>query len=140
MNFNRLILLTAMGLLMVVSLVKGPLPDVAAQYEIKEFTPELKSALDARRARREQLNTLKQQGVIGETNRGYVEVLSPSAEADSVAQDENRDRKVIYETIARQHNLTGEIGTIEKVFAQEQRDRAQSGDKVQDEGGRWTTK
>ena len=140
MNINRLTLLTILGLLMVLSLLKGPLPVVLAQYEIKEMTPELKTALDSRRARKAKLDEFKQKGVLGENNYGYVEVLSADSEAKSLADAENSDRKVIYETIAKQHNLAGAMDTIEKVFAQEQRDRAQSGDKIQDESGRWVTK
>ena len=140
MNVNRLTLLTILGLLMVLSLLKGPIPSVMAQYEIKELTPELKIALDGRRARRDQLNELKQKGVLGENNHGYVEVIADSSEARSVADAENHDRKIIYETIAKQHNLSGAMDTIESVFAQEQRDRARPGDKIQDESGRWMTK
>ncbi len=140
MNVNRLTLLVVMAFLMALSLLKGPLPSVMAQYEIKELTPELKTALDSRRARKGTLDELKQKGVLGENNHGYVEVLSADPAAKSLAAAENRDRKVIYETIAQQHGLEGAMDTIEKVFAQEQRDRAQPGDKVQDESGRWTTK
>ena len=140
MNINRMTLLTVLGLLMVLSLLKGPIPSVMAQYEIKEMTPALKTALDSRRARKEQLNELKQKGVLGENNHGYIEVISAGSEAQSVADDENHDRKIIYETIAEQHNLSGAMDTIESVFAQEQRDRAKAGDKIQDESGRWMTK
>ncbi len=113
---------------------------VQAGYEIKEMTPELKSALDGRKARHDELNELKHRGFIGENNRGYVEVLTNDESARGLADTENRDRKMIYQTIAKQHNLTDSLPTIEKVFAQEQFDRAQPGDKIQNENGEWITK
>ncbi len=135
-NWNVLLVLAV--LMGVIVIQNHRLPMVLAQYEIKEITPELKIALDGRKARREDLNAAKSQGKVGETNRGYVKALEGSAQG--LVDAENRDRKIIYETIAQQHNLSSEMGTIEKVFAQEQRDRARSGDKIQDESGNWTTK
>jgi uncharacterized protein YdbL (DUF1318 family) len=111
-----------------------------AKYSIKTMTPEVESALDGRRGRFDQLNELKNKGSIGENNHGYVEVLGGDSSAESIANAENADRKVIYTTIADQNGLTGAIETIEKVFAQVQRDKAESGQKIQTEDGNWTTK
>ena len=115
-------------------------PDASAQanYSIKQMTPEVESALNNRRDRFEALRDLKSKGSIGENNQGYVEALSPDAQ--DVATAENSDRKVIYQTIAEQNNLRDALQTIEKVFAQVQRDKAQAGDKIQLEDGSWTTK
>lgn len=113
----------------------------AATYDIKEMTPEVKSALDARRGRYEELAGLKSQGVVGENNRGYVEVLKSEGNAQSVVDAENRDRKVIYNTIVAQNGLGADaLATIEKVFAQVQRDKAASGDSIQNESGAWVKK
>jgi uncharacterized protein YdbL (DUF1318 family) len=113
----------------------------AASYDIKEMTPEVKAALDGRRSRFEDLKSLKAQGAIGENNRGYVEVLKSEGNAQSTADAENRDRRFIYTTIVAQNELPqSAIGTVEAVFAQVQRDKAGSGDKVQDASGSWTTK
>lgn len=108
------------------------------KYSIKEMTAEVKAALDNRRDRFEQLKELKAKGAIGENNQGYVQSLT--GEAKDVADAENRDRQVIYKTIEKQNNLTNAMATIEKVFAQVQRDKASPGDKIQDEGGHWTSK
>lgn len=112
----------------------------AAKYNIKEMTPEVSQALDNRRDRYDKLAEFKKSGVVGENNRGYVEVLSSNAEAQALVEAENRDRKVIYETIIRQNGLTGALETIEKIFAEEQRGRAASGDMIQAEDGRWIKK
>ena len=113
----------------------------AAQYDIKEMTPDVKSALDGRRDRFDQLHQLKEQGAIGENNHGYVEVLNGDAQAQSLADAENKDRKFIYQTIVEQNNLPGDaLSTVENIFAQVQRDKANAGESIQSEDGQWTKK
>ena len=111
-----------------------------AQYDIKEMTPEVKSALENRKQRFDQLRALKAQGAIGENNRGYVEALETGPAIQSIVDTENQDRKFIYKTIQEQNNLTNAIETIEKVFARVQREKAAPGDKIQNEDGQWATK
>ena len=117
-------------------------PDVfaAQKYTIKEMTPGVMSALENRRNRYDELAALKRQGKIGENNRGYLEAFSGEEEIKTLVEAENRDRKTIYQTIAEQNNLQDAIDTIEKVFAQTQRDNAETGDKIQTQDGRWVTK
>ena len=117
--------------------------NVSAQdaYNIKTMTPLVERALENRCGRYNELSMLKARGAIGENNRGYLEVLDNSnSDAKAVANAENADRKVIYETIAEQNGLSGEMGTIEKVFAQVQRDKAQVGEMTQDDSGNWVKK
>ena len=110
-------------------------------YDIKEMTPDVKAALDGRRERNEQLRTLKAQGFIGENNHGYVQVLKPSSEAEALASTENKDRELIYKTIVAQNDLPADaLGTVESVFAQVQRDKATTGDTLENESGQWITK
>jgi uncharacterized protein YdbL (DUF1318 family) len=105
------------------------------------MTPEVKSALEGRRSRFDELKSLKAQGAIGENNQGYVEVLKNTGNAQSIADAENRDRRFIYTTIVAQNGLpSSALGTVEEVFAQVQRDKASSGDKIQDASGNWTAK
>ena len=110
------------------------------KYDIKEMTPAVKAALENRRNRFEQLRNLKAKGFVGENNRGYAEVLEDKESARSLVDSENADRRVIYQAIEQQNNLSGEIDTIEKVFAQVQRDKANPGDKIQNENGQWVAK
>lgn len=110
------------------------------KYSIKEMTPEVQAALDARRNRYDTLREYKQKGLVGENNRGYVEALGSDAEAAALATSESADRKVIYQTIAQQNNLGDALATIEGVFAQVQRDKAEAGDKIQNEAGQWIAK
>ncbi|MBF0485840.1 MAG: DUF1318 domain-containing protein [Candidatus Omnitrophica bacterium] len=110
-------------------------------YSIKEKTPAVQAALENRKARFPQLKALKAEGVLGENNRGYVEALGGGADAKSLAAAENTDRKFIYQTIVEQNNLdAGALSTVEGVFAGVQRDKASSGEKIQDAGGNWVTK
>ena len=118
----------------------GGQPAMGEQYTIKQLTPEVQAALDGRRARYDQLTALKNQGLAGENNRGYVEAFSENKDVLLLVAAENRDRKVIYTVIAQQNGLTGALATIEQVFAQEQRERAQSGFKIQNADGSWVTK
>lgn len=110
------------------------------QYNIKEMTPAVEQALEGRKARFEKLNQLKAQGVIGENNKGYVENLAGDDDTQAVVNAENKDRKVIYITIADQNGLTDSLHTIEKVFAQVKRDKAKTGEKIQLLDGSWTSK
>ena len=110
-------------------------------YNIKELTPEVKAALDSRKARFEELRTFKSKSVIGENSKGYVDVLEKSDDAQALADAENNDRKFIYQAIVEQNELSADsLATIEGVFAQVQRDKAASGDKVQTEDGSWVSK
>jgi uncharacterized protein YdbL (DUF1318 family) len=111
-----------------------------SKYSIKEMTPEVQAALDGRRARYDALKELKQKALVGENNQGYVEALTDEAQAADLVKSENIDRKVIYQTIAAQNNLGDAITTIETVFAQVQHDKAEAGDKIQDESGNWSAK
>jgi len=112
----------------------------AAQYSIKEMTPEVENALVGRRNRYEELVTLKKEGYAGENNQGYVEVLGGDTNVLHVVDAENMNRKIIYVTIAKQNGLDGALNTIEKVFAGVQREKAQVGDMVQDIDGVWNRK
>jgi uncharacterized protein YdbL (DUF1318 family) len=110
-------------------------------YDIKTLTPDVKSALDARKARFSDLKMLKAKGVVGENNRGYVEALGGAADVKSLVSAENVDRKALYAAIVVQNELgDAALSTVEGVFAGVQRDKAVAGEKVQDLAGNWITK
>jgi len=111
-----------------------------SQYSIKEMTPAVQSALEQRRDRYDQIKVLKQDGKVGENNKGYLKAFKSEDSVDLIVEKENADRKTIYQTIAEQNGIRDALGTIEKVFAQTQRDNAQSGEKIQLEDGQWTEK
>lgn len=116
-------------------------PASAQEYSIKKMTPEINQALENRRDRYNRLAEFKKQGAVGENNRGYVEVLADGGEAGAVVEAENKDRRVIYRTIAEQNDLDeNALVIVEKVFAQVQQEKAAPGDKIQTEDGRWIAK
>jgi uncharacterized protein YdbL (DUF1318 family) len=130
------------GIAMAVALtvvMAGPVR--AESYQLKEITPKVKTALDSRRARYDQLKSLKDQAAVGENNRGYVEALSGDAAAKALVDAENKDRRLIYETIVEQNKLPGDaLTTVENVFAQVQQDKAGAGEMIQNFKGEWVKK
>lgn len=133
--------LKVLGILMILAAALTPMSASAeAKYSLKEMTPEVSAALEARRARFDNLADLKSKGMAGEDDRGYVKALVSAPEVEAVVDAENNDRKLVYTTIAQQNNLAAEMATIEKVFAEVQRDKAKPGEKIQDANGQWVTK
>lgn len=55
-----------------------------------------------------QLDQLKVRGVLGENNRGLVELRGGDADAGDVMAAENRDRAIVYAELARQTNTSAE--------------------------------
>lgn len=113
----------------------------AADYDFKDITPEIDKALKNRQARYYQLQKLKEEGAIGENNKGYVTELKGGESASTVTASENRDRRVLYEALAEQNKL-GSTGLLEvqKAFADVQREKAGPGDMVQSADGNWKKK
>ncbi len=131
--FNILILLIS-------SLILNPNFALSGEYDIKTMTKEVQSALESRRDRYNILKDYKTKGIIGENNKGYVQVLKDQAGVGDVVKNENADRKIIYQTIAEQNNLQGQLSVIEEVFAQVQSDKAQLGEMIQNSDGFWVKK
>jgi len=113
----------------------------ASQYDLKQSTPEVERAISNRQSNYSGLQALKAQGAIGETSRGYVHTLVNSPETQALVESENQNRKVIYETIASQNNLgPSGFSLVETVFGEVQRDKARSGEAVQNAAGEWVRK
>ena len=114
---------------------------MSADYNFKKITPEIDQALKNRQARYSQLQNLKKEGLLGENNKGYVTDLKSNASASSLAEAENRDRRIVYEALAEQ-NALGRTGLLEvqKAFAEVQQEKAASGDMVQSPSGNWEKK
>jgi uncharacterized protein YdbL (DUF1318 family) len=113
----------------------------AADYDYKTMTPDIEKALKNRQSRYHQLQSLKQEGEIGEDNKGYVTNLKENTEAATLTQAENQDRRVLYEALAEQNKL-GSTGLLEiqKAFAEVQKEKAGPGDMIQSPSGDWKRK
>lgn len=82
--------------------------------------------------------SLKQQGIVGENNKGFLEFVGDIKTGKETVETENADRRTVYEAIARQQASTVElVGTRRAIQIAE---TAQSGEWIQDSGGKWHQK
>ncbi len=82
--------------------------------------------------------SLKDEGVVGETNQGYLGFVSGNQSQADVVAAENKDRKAIYVQIANQQGASVEL--VQKRRAQTLADRAKPGHYIQNEAGAWVKK
>lgn len=84
------------------------------------------------------INKLKDRGIIGENNLGFLEFIGNQKEKADLVQAENVDRKAVYEAIAKNQ------GTSVKVVGQHRAvqiaDKALAGEWLQDANGKWYQK
>ena len=52
------------------------------------------------------INTLKDQGAIGENNKGFLEFRSDSKPQEQLITDENKDRALVYEAIGKKQGAS----------------------------------
>ncbi len=83
---------------------------------------------------------LKKKGIIGETHRGYLAFVkkTPDPKAKSLVQAENRDRRIVYQAIAKQQGVAVEV--VEKRRALQIARKSPRGFWLQDQNGRWYRK
>ncbi len=84
------------------------------------------------------IDELKAKEVIGENNRGYVEVRQAAPGADSVVSEENRDRAAVYTLIAQKTSATSDA--VGQARAKQIATNSRSGVWLQDELGKWYKK
>lgn len=84
------------------------------------------------------IKSLKDQGIVGENNRGYLEFVGKKKEKEDVVAAENNDRKLVYEAIAKQQSTTIEV--VGKHRAAQIAEKAQAGEWLQDAKGKWYKK
>ena len=129
-------------------LVNGPAPKKSSRAggwwvgtAWAELSPEVMQAVNSRRDRLGQLKDYKAQGLIGEDNQGHVAALGGGSEVQEMVEQENRDRETIYQAQVKEKGLSADaLATIRTAFAEEQRNRAEPGEKIQTPSGEWQTK
>jgi len=84
------------------------------------------------------ITALKAKGVVGENNSGYLEFLEGQREQAEVIEAENRDRRQVYEAIAKQQSTTVEVVGVHR--AAQISEKAEPGDWLEDADGRWYRK
>lgn len=81
---------------------------------------------------------MKARGVVGENNQGYLELLRGQTENQDLVAAENRDRRAVYEQIARQTSTN--IQVVGQRRALQIAERASPGEWLQDAQGNWYQK
>lgn len=107
--------------------------------ELKEDSPRIKEIAVQLRERFPRIEALKRQGIIGENDRGYVELRRSEAlqedterkeEIQKLIQEENKDRRDLYTEIVRlnqdQEGLS--LTVVERTYARKRLERARPGE------------
>ncbi|MCG6929729.1 MAG: YdbL family protein [Desulfofustis sp.] len=84
------------------------------------------------------INALKDKGVIGENNRGYLEYRSADKPEQQLVNDENSDRKAVYQSIAQQQKVDSVL--VGQRRAKQIADIGQKGHWFQKPDGTWYQK
>ncbi len=85
-----------------------------------------------------EIKALKDQGIVGENNRGYLEFVGKKKAKAEVVQAENNDRKQVYSAIAKQQGTTVEL--VGKHRAVQIANKARPNEWLQDANGKWYQK
>ena len=84
------------------------------------------------------IRALKEKGLVGENNKGYLEFVSSKQENADVVEAENKDRKKVYDAIANQQGTTVEL--VGKHRAIQLAKKAKPGEWLQDANSKWYKK
>ena len=86
---------------------------------------------------KQKLDSVKQQGLVGETPTGYLEVVRAEGQAKEVVEAINSARRDEYKRIAEKHNSP--VTQVETVAGKKAIEKTPSGQYVQ-MGGKWVKK
>jgi uncharacterized protein YdbL (DUF1318 family) len=113
---------------------------------LKNLSPEVKKAVEARKDRLDDIRKMKEKGLIGEGADGYVAIPEPakkpaagSDEAkklDDLIKKENADRKTIYHGVAKKHKngvepTDKDIEKVQATWAEIHRENSEGGDWIE---------
>ena len=90
------------------------------------------------KSRLPEILTLKSQGVVGENNKGFLEFVGDRKTGEQLVNDENNDRRQVYEAIAQQTGST--VDAVGQRRAIQIAGSANAGDQLQDSSGNWYQK
>ena len=98
---------------------------------------------------KDDIDSLKRQGIVGENNQGGVTLLAPEqVEAErkpfvaNLLQEENADREIIMRRVIETNETLRDqdFPRVQQTFAALNRDKALVGDMIQMESGKWIKK
>ena len=115
-------------LIMAVILLSG---SVAFSQGAKEIKERMKTRLPT-------IVELKNAGIIGENYLGYLEYIGTTKKNEDVVSAENKDRKIVYEAIAKKQDTTAEL--VGKRRAIQIFEKADPGEWLKKENGKWHQK
>ena len=90
------------------------------------------------RTRLPEINALKAQGVLGETNTGYLDFTGKARPKAALVEAENSDRRQVYGAIAKQQGVSPDV--VGKRRALQIKNRAPAGSWLQADDGKWYKK
>lgn len=85
-----------------------------------------------------QIIALKEAGVIGEDNQGFLAFVGVETKAKGLVEAENKDRQLVYDAIAKQQGTTAQL--VGQRRAMQIADKAKPGEWIQDANGKWRQK
>ena len=94
--------------------------------------------------RKPKIEVLKKAGSVGENKDGYLEAMKKdkndkevklSDDEKKLVEDENKDRKAVYNAIAKQEGST--VDKVGELRAKQIRSKAAEGEFIQGEDGKW---
>lgn len=138
------------GSVSLLDLLLGVTPAYAQQVPEPEVSnPAIRKIIDSRASRLGEINQYKARGVIGENNRGLLDVrdldavsdLRARAEVQKLVRAENSDREQLYKEIAAAKNIDmSQLDKIRETYAETLRNNARPGEWIQLPGGSWKQK
>ena len=126
----------------------GPAEAQAAAVDVNVSTPAIRNIRASLGNRFPQLQPLYAKGAIGETNTGLIAArdigalsLKEKADLNRLVEQENADRQALYAEIIRANSLDpGQLGEVQRLFANSWRDKSAAGWWVQQNNGQWGRK
>lgn len=130
-------------------LLVGATPAMAQVAQPEITNPAIRKIIDSRSARYNELRRYLDQGVLGENNKGLLEVrnlealtdLKARADVQRLVKAENADRQELYKEIAAAKNVDlAQLPKIQETYAATLRQNAKAGDWIQQPDGNWVKK
>jgi hypothetical protein len=84
------------------------------------------------------INDYKTQGIVGENNKGFLQVMGIDGEWTQVVAAENNDRKMVYQAIAAKTGAPVEAVGVRRAL--QIRESAAPGTWIQTDDGKWVKK
>lgn len=103
--------------------------------DITEADQDIKARMKARLS---VIVQLKAEHIVGENNLGLLEFVGEKRAHEDVVKEENKDRKIVYEAIAKKQGAP--VEAVGKIRAKQIAKKAKPGELLQDENGTWYQK